>query len=199
MMLAICPGIHDPDLTEDFLHGLGKRNLDQLSLITISTEKYPAYSGFDIFNFLQQEIPVDSGRQLCLIGFSAGVVGAITAAYLWQQSFGTVRGLIAIDGWGVPRLDWLTATGNFPIYRLSHDHFTHWSSSLLGKGDESFYADPAMTHLEIWRSPQATRGWWLHRNQQGLETATPALATDVILEWLFRMANSCNVSNADGV
>ncbi|NES72229.1 MAG: hypothetical protein F6K24_47060, partial [Okeania sp. SIO2D1] len=24
----------------------------------------------------------------------------------------------------------------------------------------SFYAEPAVTHLELWRSPATTQGWW---------------------------------------
>ena len=57
-----------------------------------------------------------------------------------------MKALIAFDGWGVPLV------GNFPIYRISHDQFTHWSSELLGKGDKSFYADPPVEHLDLWRS-----------------------------------------------
>jgi len=39
--------------------------------------------------------------------------------------------------------------GNFPIHRLSHDYFTHWSSAVLGSGNDSFYADPPVEHLEM--------------------------------------------------
>ena len=69
-----------------------------------------------------------------------------------------VKALIAIDGWGV------ALWGNFPIYRLSHDYFTHWSSLALGGGDKNFYADPPVGHLDLWRSPQTTRGWQVNSN-----------------------------------
>ncbi|UBF26093.1 hypothetical protein K9N68_31945 [Kovacikia minuta CCNUW1] len=90
---------------------------------------------------------------LVFIGFSAGVVGAIAAAWGWQLLGGAVQAFIAVDGWGVP------LGGTFPIYRISHDSFTHWSSALLGAGETSFYADPAVDHLVLWRSPQAVKGW----------------------------------------
>lgn len=48
---------------------------------------------------------------------------------------------------------------NFPIYRFSHDYFTHWSSACLGKGDESFYADPSREHLAMWQAPDLCWGW----------------------------------------
>ncbi|MGB3188280.1 MAG: hypothetical protein WBB43_02490, partial [Limnoraphis sp.] len=91
-----------------------------------------------------------------------------------------VKALIALDGWGVP------LGGNFPIYRISHDRFTHWSSALLGGGVESFYADPPVEHLDLWSSPQTARGWWLHRTLTGVETASPATAKTVLSDWLTR-------------
>lgn len=100
-----------------------------------------------------------------VIAFSAGVAGAIPALNLWQLQGGKVAGLLAIDGWGVP------AVGNFPIYRLSHDYFTHWSSALLGTGEVNFYADPPVEHLEIWRSPHTCLGWQVNSsNSQRLPT-----------------------------
>ncbi|NES83160.1 MAG: hypothetical protein F6K10_18095, partial [Moorea sp. SIO2B7] len=35
------------------------------------------------------------------------------------------------------------------------------SSALLGAGADSFYADPEVEHLDLWRSPQTTQGWWV--------------------------------------
>ena len=90
-----------------------------------------------------------------IIAFSAGVVAGFTAACQWQQQGGTIKGLIAFDGWGVPLL------GDFPIYRVSHDEFTHYSSAILGTGNISFYADPAVDHLDLWRSPHQVRGWMI--------------------------------------
>lgn len=92
---------------------------------------------------------------LAFVSFSAGVVGAIGAAWMWQFLGGTVKAFIAFDGWGVPL--W----GSFPIHRFSHDEFTHWSSALLGAGSDSFYADPPVAHLDLWAKPQIAQGWWI--------------------------------------
>lgn len=114
-----------------------------------------------LFQFLQQELgdPVQT-PPLLLIGFSAGVVTAMGAAMGWSAFGGQIQAVIALDGWGVPQF------GNFPLHRLSHEEFAHWSSGLLGMGDDSFYADPAVEHLDLWRSPQTTRGWWLNNSNR---------------------------------
>lgn len=83
---------------------------------------------------------------------------------------GQIRRLWAIDGWGVPLV------GDFPIHRLSHDWFTYESSKLLGAGLDSFYADPTVEHLDIWRSPQTTHGWWVHSDSRQPATRTTAAA-----------------------
>jgi hypothetical protein len=88
-----------------------------------------------VWSFLQTA--ADPQEPLLLIGFSAGVVGAIAAANLWQGQGRRVAAVIAVDGWGVPQV------GDFPLHRVSHDYFTHWSSAVLGAGADSFYADPA--------------------------------------------------------
>jgi len=145
--------------------------LERQPLIVFPADRLPPYSGGHVFHFvrdrLRQECP-DSYRQLPLvwIGFSAGVVGAIAAAWAWQWRGGRVQAFFALDGWGVP------LGGDFSIYRLSHDPFTHWSSALLGNGTDSFYADPPVTHLDLWRSPQTIGGWWL--SAQGSHRATVA-------------------------
>jgi hypothetical protein len=74
---------------------------------------------------------------------------------------GTVKAFLAFDGWGVPLY------GNFPIHRISHDYFTHWSSALLGGGEDSFYAEPAVEHLDLWRKPNVCKGWWVHPATDG--------------------------------
>ena len=88
-----------------------------------------------------------------VIAFSAGVVGAIAAAQYWHHRGIAISHFIAIDGWGVP------LAAEFPIYRISHDHFTHWSSALLGAGQVNFYADPAVDHLDLWQTPDQTLGY----------------------------------------
>nr|CAD5935525.1 hypothetical protein NO713_01572 [Planktothrix pseudagardhii] len=170
-MLLICPGIHEIELTECFLNGIIENWKEQQQLgelLILPTQKYPAYSSFDIYNFIQKNPPKSD---IIIISFSAGVAGAIGAALAWEQFGGKIKAFIAIDGWGVPLV------ANFPIYRISHDYFTHWSSALLGSGNESFYAEPAVEHLELWRSPQTTKGWWNHETSTGLKTATPTTVT----------------------
>lgn len=187
MAVVVCPGIHNPALTESFVCQLFSDNFSRCleKVLIFPTQDYPAYSGLDIFNYLcsqSQQISPPSPVKLPLvfIGFSAGVVGAIAAAWMWQAAGGEVKALIALDGWGVP------LGGNFPIYRLSHDYFTHWSSGLLGSGVESFYADPPVEHLNLWSSPQTTRGWWLHQTSTGVNTASPTTAKTVLSDWLTR-------------
>ncbi|VXD25896.1 conserved hypothetical protein [Planktothrix serta PCC 8927] len=170
-MLLICPGIHQIELTESFLNRVledWRKQQKSGELLIFPTQDYPAYSSLDIFKFICENNPKSA---IIIISFSAGVVGAIGAALAWEHFGGTVKAFIAIDGWGVPLV------GNFPIYRISHDYFTHWSSALLGGGKESFYADPAVEHLELWRSPHTTKGWWNHETSTGLKTATPTTAT----------------------
>ena len=148
--IIICPGIHPSALTQEFLQGLGWQ---PDNMLIFPTEKYPAYSWFDILQFLRYNICPES--PLIAIGFSAGAVGAIGACWAWQMLGGRVKAFIALDAWGVPL--W----GNFPIHRLSHDYFTHWTSALLGAGEDSFYAEPPVEHLDLWREPQSVQGWWV--------------------------------------
>ncbi|MHC5856070.1 hypothetical protein [Nostoc sp.] len=168
MSIIICPGIHEPELTESFRVEL----LDLVSQSAIPAVSYanaPNYaniliypgkdvlvlSALHILQFLRDRLTNSPESSIIFISFSAGVVGAIGAAHLWQLLGGRVKAFIAIDGWGVP------LQGNFPIHRMSHDYFTHWSSSLLGSGQNNFYADPAVDHLSIWKSPQTVQGCWV--------------------------------------
>lgn len=146
MKIVICPGMHSPELTEKLIAVLGQP-LDDL--LIVPGDRLPVYSPQHVFDFLAPVLPTP----LLFIAFSAGVVGAIGAAHEWERQGGTVQGLIAIDGWGVP------LGGNFPIHRVSHDFFTHWSSALLGKGLDSFYADPPVEHLTLWHSPDQVQGY----------------------------------------
>lgn len=166
--IIICPGIHEPELTESFKVGL----LDMVADGAIPAVSYAnahnyanilVYPGKDVLvlsalHILQflRDCSVNSLKSpIIFISFSAGIVGAIGAAHLWQLLGGSVKAFIAIDGWGVP------LKGNFPIHRMSHDYFTHWSSCLLGSGQNNFYAQPAVDHLSIWKSPQTVQGWWV--------------------------------------
>ncbi|MBE9038209.1 hypothetical protein [aff. Roholtiella sp. LEGE 12411] len=161
MSIIICPGIHEPELTESFRVGL----LDIVcnSAIARNSANILVYPGKDvlvlsalhILQFLRERLSNSLESPIIFISFSAGVVGAIGAAHLWQLLGGRVKAFIAIDGWGVP------LQGNFPIHRMSHDYFTHWSSCLLGSGQNNFYAEPVVDHLSIWRSPQTVQGCWV--------------------------------------
>jgi hypothetical protein len=164
--LIICPGIHEPQLTQDFLEGLNGSETGNSpsclseNVLIFPTQDYPAYSAVHIVEFLQSH-PNLLKMPIVFISFSAGVAGAIGAAWGWQLLGGTVKAFIAFDGWGVPLY------GNFPIHRLSHDYFTYWSSALLGSGEDNFYADPAVEHLDLWRSPYTCQGWWVHSAAEG--------------------------------
>ncbi|MBW4557645.1 MAG: hypothetical protein KME59_17245 [Trichormus sp. ATA11-4-KO1] len=160
MSIIICPGIHEPALTESFisewLYPISDSLIYQnkVKVLVFPGHSLLALSSLHILQFLGDRLQHELKSPVVFISFSAGVVGAIGAAYSWQLLGGNVKAFIAIDGWGVP------LCGNFPIHRISHDYFTHWSSSLLGSGHNNFYAEPPIDHLSMWRSPQIVQGWW---------------------------------------
>jgi len=161
MFIIICPGIHESGLTKSFVAGCLEQVVDRatsqkaVNILVVPSEGALALSAFHILQFLHKHLQDRIESSVVFISFSAGVVGAILAAHKWQEFGGQVKAFIAIDGWGVPL--W----GNFPIHRMSHDYFTHWSSSLLGSGQNNFYAEPSVDHLEMWRSPQTVHGYWV--------------------------------------
>lgn len=163
MKLIICPGFHISDLTSKFLTSLfsGADQLPELDLESnyycFPTEKYPSYSGWHLYHWLGEQ-PNLLNEELVFIAFSAGVVASIGAAMALSWQGVRIKALVALDGWGVPL--W----ASFPIYRFSHDYFTHWSSALLGSGQESFYAYPGVDHLQLWSAPESCPGW-ICRNQ----------------------------------
>ena len=144
MTIIICPGVHSPELTDRFIQSLELENY-----LVLPTENLP-YNAIAVYQWLDRQ-QLSKTRSLSFIAFSAGVVGGFGAAIAWQLQGGKIHSFIAFDGWGMP------LGGNFPIYRVSHDYFTHWSSALLGAG-RGFYAEPAVEHLELWRSPDCL-GW----------------------------------------
>jgi hypothetical protein len=168
MAILICPGIHPAVETDDFLSGLmqADHNLNSQELWVYPAADQPAYSGLHVFKFLgdrtqqlhSQTTHEDSSdwvrqaQPLSLICFSAGVVGALGAALAWHALGGVVQTFIAIDGWGVPLFT------PFPTYRLSHDEFTHRSCLVMGGGHAGFWAEPAVDHRQLWRSPHTTHG-----------------------------------------
>jgi hypothetical protein len=162
--IILCPGIHHPNLTASFWRAIQQVKLpndqlpEHLNPSIVPNAQQWAFSPVHTLQFLNKTIP--TSEPLVLIGFSAGVVGMMGAAWAWQQQGSTIRALVALDGWGVPLY------GSFPIYRLSHDGFTHWSSQALGMGQDPFYAEPGVEHLELWRSPDRARGWWCKEGQR---------------------------------
>jgi len=161
MKIIICPGIHESIITEGFIAGCLNlevnyaAKLNSVDILVFPEEGILSLSAFHLLRFLSDRLENRLESPVIFISFSAGVVGAIGAAVGWQILGGNVKGFIAIDGWGVPL--W----GNFPIHRLSHDYFTHWSSAILGGGKDNFYAQPAVEHLSMWRSPQNVKGLWV--------------------------------------
>jgi hypothetical protein len=170
LSIVLCPGIHDPVLTEGFVAALRSITLnasDPRQLLVVPAQDWPVYSPHHILQFLSS---LPSVTEPLFIGFSAGVVGAIGAAQILHRQGVAVKALIAIDGWGVP------LAARFPVYRLSHDQFTDWSSALLGGGLERFYADPAVDHLAMWQSPQRVCGTWVRSlTPQAVANSTPML------------------------
>lgn len=127
------------------------RSLELQNYLVFPTETDLPYNAIAVYQWLARQ-QFSKTQALSFIAFSAGVVGGFGAAIAWQLQGGKIRSFIAFDGWGVPLI------ANFPIYRVSHDYFTHWSSTLLGTGQSGFYAEPDLEHLELWRSPNCT-GW----------------------------------------
>lgn len=148
-MIIICPGFHPPQLTADFLNGMGWG--ETTDFLVVPSTILP-YDGLGMSQWLFKQVSPETS--LCFVGFSAGVVGAITTAFFWENNGGTVNTLIAVDGWGVPLF------GSFPIYRVSHDEFTYFTSQLLGRGKENFFCSPEVAHLDLWRNPDQVWGWW---------------------------------------
>ncbi|BAC88110.1 hypothetical protein [Gloeobacter violaceus] len=108
-----------------------------------------------------------TGCSVVVIAFSAGVVGAAAAlqrSYLVGAGI-TIEALIALDGWLVPLFH------AFPIYRLSHDAFTHRTSLPFGMGRTNFFADPAVAHLDLWTAPNRVVGWQVTGNTRVPTTA----------------------------
>ncbi|MGK7938639.1 MAG: hypothetical protein AB4062_00475 [Crocosphaera sp.] len=177
ILYLICPGFHEQRLTHSFVNNLSNDSFHLDNLLIFPTHQYPAYSGFHLLQYLQEKCQKKS-QKLIIIAFSAGVVAAVTTAWQWQQQGGIIKGLIAFDGWGVPL--W----GNFPIYRVSHDRFTHDSSVILGTGKLNFYADPAVEHLDLWRSPHLVRGWMVEKTNPNNQSLSRMYLRDFLPTYL---------------
>lgn len=175
MKVIICPGIHETQLTDNFLNSIFRFEQQILldkntELLVFPTEEYQAYSPVDVYQWL---IP-STIDELLFICFSAGVVGGFGAATALQLQGVTIKAFVAIDGWGVPLL------ADFPIYRLSHDYFTHWSSAFLGAGNNNFYCEPPVAHLTLWQSPEVCQGWIVKTGKNRQEIKIKSSAKDYL-------------------
>ena len=154
MRLVICPGVHEPKLTDCFLTGLSglwglahlPKPANSRACQDFSRHKYPPFSPLDILHFLCREEL--AGESLVFVSFSAGVAGAIGAAWTRQQLGGKVRAFFCLRRLGS------TPGGQFPIHRVSPRLLYGLDFSNSGRGGESFYVDPAIEHLDLWRSPK---------------------------------------------
>ncbi|NES22261.1 MAG: hypothetical protein F6K41_25895, partial [Symploca sp. SIO3E6] len=53
---------------------------------------------------------------------------------------------------------------------------------LLGAREDSFYAEPPIEHLDIWRSPHLCQGYWIHPTANGIpEHRTKITAAEFII------------------
>ncbi len=166
-LLVFIGGFHHKIMTDDFVNYFYSaiEGVKESKFIIIPPDKIQPYDGLNAYHFLLDYVTtsLNYSPSIILITFSAGVVGGITLGKLWEANKGKVNFLLAFDGWGVPLM------ANFPCYRLSHDYFTHISSTLLGGNDNGFYAQPTVSHLELWRSPLTIKGWW--EMKQGVKKA----------------------------
>ncbi|MEO0408523.1 MAG: hypothetical protein AAF289_14340 [Cyanobacteria bacterium P01_A01_bin.135] len=175
MTILLCPGMHPEAATESF-----KRSLSSQPVVTFPAHVQPSYSPQHVVTWLQSgSLPLQQG--LCIVAFSAGVVGALGAArLLWREGV-PIHTLIALDGWGVPLQE------AFPTHRLSCDKFTHQTSLLLGpRSGEHFYADPSANHLQLWRSPQEVAGWRVSQGPTGKRATTHRTTAAVFLNELLQ-------------
>ncbi len=201
MNILVCPGIHAPELTQAFLAQVQPElfSLHPLTHWWVLPSDVPPYAPQQVADFFEacwsdraprtaisnpvpnsEYLPkpvFDPSAPLIWIGFSAGVVGAIATARAWQRQGRPTSALIAFDGWGVP------LAGDFPIYRFSHDRFTAQTSEWPQASAGYFYAEPGVTHLDLWRSPSRAFGVWRGdpATQAQATQATCAQATLVTL------------------
>lgn len=143
--LIICPGFHEPAWTDKWLRGMALEATQVRCLPPLE----PVYSPGVVLEFCQAHC--DATQPLVMVAYSAGVVGGLGAAERWQALGGVVGGVVVIDAWGVPL--W----GKFPLVTVSHDWITDACGQAWGKQNH-FFAQPAVTHAQLWQSPQGAWG-----------------------------------------
>lgn len=154
-IIIICGGIHSIKITKKFVDLIKIQLKDNLreSYLIIPLNQRPPYDAKNLFDNLMENGVLPQEKALTIIAFSAGVVGCLAMARKWQREGGIINCLIAFDGWGVPLI------GDFPIHCFSHDLFTHLTTCFWVNNNEHFYAQPAVSHLEMWTAPLTVSGY----------------------------------------
>lgn len=153
MAVVICPGFHALTWTTQFLRQLDEYFPDgKAARFVFPAHQSAPWSAYELRTFLEKAA-IAPATPLVFVGFSAGCVAATGAIWYLTQQGRPVVANIALDGWGVP------VAGPCRSYRLSHDVFTHQTSAWLGAGNSSFYADPPVSHQQLWCNPAQVWGW----------------------------------------
>ena len=85
MPIIICPGIHEPALTQSFIQGcLNPTSQKSVDLLVFPGQSYLTLSAFHILDFLYNRLSNKLESPVMFICFSAGVIGGIGAATAWQ-------------------------------------------------------------------------------------------------------------------
>lgn len=181
--ILVIGGMHSPGHNMNLsLIATGDPVLRQLPILSFpeAASSVGVLSPYGLLQWLEHHpLPQaqDGLNHLLIWAFSAGCVGAIGLAHYWHRYRGKILGFFAFDGWGVP------LAAPFPIYRLSHDRFTHVTSQWLGAGAVGFYADPPIPHLQLWSQPITTQGWQTTRLLTGGEDRQRRSVPEFLCYW----------------
>jgi hypothetical protein len=159
MGIILCPGLINAEAAWAFGQALqslcsqsAEDRLPDVKQMVILPQDCPTYSPKHILNFLGPHLNAQR-KSWHWIAYSAGVVGGLEAARLVNSQH-PVQGFFALDAWGV------SLEAPFPVYHLSHDWLTHWATTLMNSRlAGTFYAQPSVSHLDLWGSPQTITGW----------------------------------------
>ncbi len=183
--IIVCPGSHPPAWTEQWRQALTAIAPELTTTLAISPAT-PPWAGHPLRQWLMALLaeastpPLGNPTQppsdqplgqpptvqplIYMVAFSAGCVAAEAIAHYAPHGGYRIGAIFAWDGWGVPLV------GPFPVHRLSHDGFTHYTSYRPGgkRGDgprpalghrPHFYADPTVPHHQLWQAPHQVQGW----------------------------------------
>jgi hypothetical protein len=182
-VIVVCEGMHPPEYTAAILATIAGDALLSRGRVLVFSPASPwqVLSGWALRQWLEASLQVHSPTTdlppLIVWAFSAGCVGMASLVTYWQRYRQPILACFALDGWGVP-----LPPEAVPIYRLSHDHFTHATSQWLGCGPINFYADPAVPHQQLWQSPQTVRGWQV-TTQATPAVRQPSTAAEFLCYW----------------